>query len=465
MARKIEFDRGSFRDPEARIFVHEGGIYRALSSASLKDWRALKETRFYQRLTEQGSLVGTEEVTGGSIPAPPGEWVAVLRHNTLPFVSYPYEWSFGMLRDAAIQQLSLLLAALAEGMTLKDATPYNSQWQGVSPVFIDIASFRQSELGEPWAGYRQFCQLFLYPLLLQAYKDLDFQPFLRGSLEGVTPVDFMKIMSGRDRFRRGVFGHGYLHAKLQTRFDSSDTQVRGNLKQAGFSDELVKHNVGRLRKLITGLNWKRSDSEWAGYAQHNTYDDQARGRKRDFVSRATLAAQPALVWDLGANTGEYSAVAAEHAEYVVAMDIDHLAVEHHYQRLKGDGSNNILPMVMDLADASPGLGWDGAERQTLSQRGQPDLILALALIHHLVIGRNIPLRQFITWLANNGRHLVIEFVGKNDPMVKRLLRNREDVFADYEQARFEDYLEERFDIKERAGSDTGDRTLYSCVRR
>jgi hypothetical protein len=427
------------------------------------EWEALASKPFFLRAVSAGKIVGTERLPPGELPAGLAAegWSAVLRHETIPYVSYPYEWSFGMLRDAALCYLDLLAAALDEEMLLKDGTAYNLQWIGARPVFIDIPSFRRLQPGEPWPGYRQFCQTFLYPLFLQAYKNVPFQPWLRGSLDGIEASECNRLMSFWDLLRRpGVLTHVSLHAQMQTRFSQSERSPLTDLPEAGFNKGLIQANVRRLTQLIRQLRWRARDSTWSNYALQNSYSEADRERKESFV-RTAVAQQPRrLVWDLGANTGTYSRIAAEHAEYVVALDRDPLAVERFYQSLQAEGNRKILPLYNNLADPSPNLGWRGLERKGLAERGRPDLTLCLALVHHLVLGANLPMAEFIGWLENLRTSLVIEFVTKADPMVKALLRNRPDCDADYEPHVFEHVLENAFRVERREALQSGTRILY-----
>ena len=298
----------------------------------------------------------------------------VLRHARIPLVSYPYEWTFGMLRDAALLQLDLLARAIDAGLMLKDASPYNVQWQGAKPVFVDIGSFERLREGEPWAGYRQFCSLFLNPLLLQAYRGIDFQPWLRGSLEGISPSEADRLFSLRDHFRRGVFTNVHLHARLEAREAAkAGGETKQELKKANFKSELIAANVARLRKLVARLDWRLPESAWTGYRDENTYSDADDAAKRAFVEAAIAATSPGVVWDLGANDGAYSRLAAAAgARQVLALDSDHATVEALYRSLREEENTTILPLVADLANPSPGLGWRGLERRPLVERGAPD---------------------------------------------------------------------------------------------
>jgi len=458
-------DPGSFRDPDSRVLVAGDAIYRALGPGGLEDWRALAPSRLLAREMEAGRIVATEEM-----PAPPPgvatalgtEPAAVLRHDRVPFVSYPYEWPFGMLRDAALLQLDLLLGALAEDLILKDSSPYNVQWRGALPVFVDVGSFERLRPGEPWVGYRQFCMLYLYPLLLQAYKGVAFHPWLRGSIEGIAPQDMARLVSLRDRLRRGVFAHVSLHARLERRYAARAGEVKREMRRAGFRKELIEANVRKLRKTVAGLRWEPRSTVWTEYGVGgHSYSEGDLDRKTAFVRQAVATRRWGLAWDLGCNDARFSRIAAEGADAVVAIDSDHETVEHVYRLLRDEGEQRILPLVGNLGDPSPGLGWRGSERRPLADRGRPDLVLALALIHHVTIAGNVPVREFVDWLRELGAALVIEFVRREDPMVQRLLAGKEeDANPDYDQRHFERCLEDGFEVERREELASGTRSLY-----
>jgi SAM-dependent methyltransferase len=456
---------GSFRDPESRVFYARDEVYRALSREGLDDFRALADTGLFERFSADGRLVGTEllEQTAGA-PLPgllTKDTAAVLRHELIPFVSYPYEWTFSMLKDAALLQLELLLAALDEELVLKDSSPYNVQWRGAVPVFVDIGSFERLRQGEPWVGYRQFCMLYLYPLLLQATRDVPFHPWLRGSIDGITPAQMRGLMSFRDRFRRGLFTNVFLHARLEQRYGDRARQVKQEVQRAGFKKELIVANVRRMQKLVRRLDWSPPQGVWVAYGERNSYTDEDAARKDEFVREVATSKQWKLVWDIGCNNGRYSRIAAEGARYVVAVDADQGPVELLYRTLRDEGEERILPLTMNLADPSPGLGWRGLERRPLGGRGQPDLVLALALIHHVAISANVPVKEFVDWLAGLGCSLVIEFPTREDPMVQKLLApKREGLHPDYERGFFERCLAEAFEIERSEQLRSGTRVLY-----
>jgi SAM-dependent methyltransferase len=462
-----QFEPGSFRDRDSRVFYGDNAVFRGLTDRALDEWETLSSTTFFPRIMAEGKLVHSERIdpTGELSSALVGEWAAVLNHQIIPFISYPYEWSFGMLKDAALLLLELLLVALDEDMILKDSSPFNIQWTGAKPIFIDVPSFEKLTPGDPWVGYRQFCQMFLYPLFLLAYKNVSFQPWLRGSIDGIEPEDCNNLMSVRDLLRPGVFMHVYLQTRMQAKYAQTRNDIKGDLHAAGFNKGLIKLNVSRLAKIIRGLTWKCATSQWSDYASDNSYTGTDREIKMSFVRNVVLSRRWNLVWDLGCNSGTFSRIAAENARYVVAMDADQLSIERFYQALKTEGNTSILPLVSNLADASPNLGWRGLERKALTERGKPDLTLCLALIHHIVISANIPLSEFVDWLVSLGASLVIEFVTKDDPMVKTLLRNKQDNYADYEITYFEECLGRAFDVVQRKMLTCGTRLLYFAQAR
>ena len=455
-------DSGSFRDPNGRVYVYEGNVYRGLSPSALENFQALQHTLFYQKFTQTGELIRSEEIPAPDWAAGQTEWTGWLQHEAVPFISYPYEWTFSMLRDAAQLQLRLLEAALQEGWSSKDATPYNVQFIAGKPVFIDIPSFEPLPPGSAWQGYRQFCEMNLFPLLLQAYKNVDFQPFLRAGIDGVGVQKAAGLFSLRDRLRKGVATHVWLQALLDRKYGNSQRNLRSELKSAGLNRELLLTNVRKLQNLLAGLEWRSGGSQWADYAQFHNYSDEDHAAKMAFVDQAAADCKPRLSWDLGCNTGQFSQIAAQHGELVIAMDADHLAVEQLYRNQDIMASKRILPLVQNLADPSPAWGWNQAERKTILQRGQPQLVLALALIHHLVIGANIPLNAFIDWLGSLGSALVIEFVSREDDKVVQLLRNRTEQFPGYNQRSFEQALSQHFTTVRRQDLRDGLRTIYFC---
>ncbi|MDH3787520.1 MAG: class I SAM-dependent methyltransferase [Xanthomonadales bacterium] len=455
---------GSFRDRDGRVYREQNRIFRGLSSTALENYKKLAETEFYQALLKSGKIIGTRLLPDQENPLPAvikSQWAGFLEHETIPVVSYPYEWSFGMLRSAALLQLNLVGQAISNGFTLKDATPYNIQFVDRKPVFIDIPSFEPLQEGEPWTGYRQFCEMFLFPLLVQSYKNCNFQPFMRGSIDGIGVQTAPALFGFRDRFRKGVLSHVWLQAKLDRRYGGSSDNVRSHLKSAGFNRELILVNVRKMKKLVQRLAWEGAGSEWGDYAEFHNYSEHDHRLKEDFVREAISESRPGTVWDIGCNTGQFSKVAAPLCRQVVAMDIDHLAVERLFQN--PDIPSNVLPLLQNVSDPSPNWGWKNSERSDLQSRSKPDLVLCLALIHHVVITANIPLAEFIEWLAQLTDRLVIEYVSRKDDKVQILLRNKDDKYTDYSKESLLASLEKFYTIEQQLDVNNGERTLFYCV--
>jgi hypothetical protein len=429
-------DAGSFRDPDSRVLIEDGRILRELSERGRADYEAFAAS----------TLAGDERIVKTWRTDRP----EVLEHERIPFVTYPYEWCFGMLREAALLQLDLLDRALTEGLSLKDATPYNVQFSGPRPVFIDVGSFERLRGDEPWIGYRQFCTLYLYPLMLTAYRGVGFQPWLKGSLEGIEPADAAALLPRR----KGVTINARLLARLERKQgDTSARETTSRLAQAGFKPELIQAQVRRLRKLVAGLEWKLPTTAWTDYERDPAHLEA----KTAFVAEAAERVKPRLAWDLGTNDGTFARVVAPHAGTVIAMDFDHATVEQLHRGLE---TPNVTPLVVDLTDPSPARGWALGERAALPDRGRPDLTLSLALVHHLAITRTIPIPAVLEWLKSLGGTHVIEFPHRDDPMVQRLLAAKRDDWP-YDRDAFESSLTQRFAVRRRHELDT--RTLYEVA--
>jgi SAM-dependent methyltransferase len=462
MTAVLRPEPASFRDPSNRVFYAGGEVRRGLRGSAVDDWRALAATGFFPRLVAEGKICPTEEVETAE------GFDLTLRHERIGFVSHPYEWTFGMLKDAALLHLEVLEAALAERITTKDGSAYNLQWRGSRPTFIDIGSFERLREGEPWAGYRQFCQTLLYPLMLTAHLGVDFQPWLRARIDGIEPGEMRRLLRGRHAWKAGVVKHVRLHHLVQSRTAGrSSREVRDEMRAAGFSTELVRAVVRQLRRLVGRLEWRPESSHWQEYRDTCSYSADDQTAKQAFVEAALSGSdRPELVLDLGANDGAYSLLAARHAALVVAVEGDHAVTDDLYRRLREQRQHRVLPLVMDLADPSPGGGWRSAERASFADRAYADAVLALALVHHLAIGRNVPLPEVVDLLASLGRSLVVEFVEPADPMAQRLLANKPaDLFPDYRRDHFEQLLKERFTVARTEQLPSGTRTLYFGVPR
>lgn len=429
-------------------------ILRGLSHRAAVTLERLLAEPFFRELVARGQVVNTVLLSSDD-PAAASVitrgWHAVAEHTPVECVTFPYEWPFSMLRDAALLQLHLLTTGAGNGWLLKDATPFNVQWAGTRPVFIDVPSFEPWEDGEYWRGYRQFCATFLTPLLLTAHLGIPFQPLLRSRLDGIPPDEAARYFYGLRRFKRGVLSHIWFPDKAERRVRRREAACRPVRAQPRRQQPktLLLALLDSLGRLIRSLSCGAARSDWSGYAETHSYDSVDFALKRDFVRRHLAAHRPALTWDLGANTGAFSCIAAEYSRTVIAVDADHDSIERLYRELQSDGPDNIVALVMDLANLSTGQGWAGHERPAFDQRSRPDLVLCLALVHHLRIAANIPLPLFIDWLRSLGAAVIVEWVGREDAMLRRLLENKREDYADYTAEQFEAEVHKHFRIRDR----------------
>lgn len=451
----LSADPGSFRDPASRIVYDGDRVLRLLDPRGAEAWQRLSTTSFFSRAVADGRLIATKEVD-----PPPGA-VAALEHPRIPLITYPYEWTFSMLRDAALVHLDLLAEALDEDITIKDATPFNIQFVGGRPVFIDVGSFEPYRSGEPWLGYRQFTRQFLFPLMLRSWVGVPFQPWLRGDPEGPTAADMQRLLPVTKRLAISGLTHVVLQARMEKRL--SGEAVRENLRRAGFSKELILTNVRRLRKLVAGLEWRPESEVWTGY-RDCSHVGQDRDVKSAFLSEALKRLRPRTVIDLGANDGHFSLLAAGEGAHAVAVDADEAVLDAFYRSLDGE---HVSPVLTDLTNPSPSQGWAGRERPALFERTRPDLVVAYGLIHHLIYTASVPPSEVVDWLASFGSPVMLEFVAPEDPMIARLVANKEDheLHPGRTEAELRRALEERFSIDSETGLPSGHRRLYLLTPR
>jgi hypothetical protein len=383
----------------------------------------------------------------------------------VPFVSYPYEWCFGELKDAALATLEIQQIALDFGMTLKDASAYNIQIDQGRPVFIDTLSFEAYREGEPWVAYRQFCQHFLAPLALIHYRDIKLGQLSRIYIDGIPLSLARSLLPARAWLRVQLFLHIRLHASYQQRFEGAASEDATALKARALSRKNFDNLIAGLRSACSSLDWRPEGTEWADYYEGDSYTDEGEEDKVGVVARHLERVQPTEVWDLGANTGRFSRIAADRGIYTVSFDVDPACVERNYRQSTRSKEAHLLPLVLDLVNPSPALGWAHEERSSLAERSSADLVMALALIHHIAISNNVPLTRIASYFARLAEHLIIEFVPKSDPKVKVLLATREDVFPTYTQQGFVEAFSNAFEILDVHPVKASERTIYLMRRR
>jgi hypothetical protein len=447
---------GSFRDPAGFVFEREGVLYRQVDASFADRFDRFRSSGLEAALVEEGLLVPHHDADL-TLAASPGAH-AVLRPERVPFVSYPYEWCFGQLRDAALVTLAAQRLAMSRGFNLRDASAYNVQFLRGRPMLIDTLSFEPIHEGEPWVAYGQFCRHFLAPLALMATRDPRLGMLLRSHLDGI-PLDLAAaLLPRRARLRPGLMLHLSAHSRSGRKAAGRPARGRGG---RGFSERAFLGLVDSLESTVRGLEWEPSDSEWSGYyGDCRTYSADSLRRKEGLVRELLAEARPSTVWDLGANTGRFSRIAAEGGAFTVSLDSEPGLVEASYRVLRRERESEVLPLVMDLADPSPRLGWAHRERMSLADRGPADLVMALALVHHLAIGNNVPLPALGRWLGELGRWALVEFVPKSDPQMQEMLALREDVFGGYTEEGFRSAVESSFGIVRREPIEGSERSLY-----
>lgn len=446
---------GSFRDPSGHVYESDGRIYRSVMPVAAAEYEAVRDQGLFTELVASGRLVGLEErgaAEGGAY---------LLEHPKLAFISFPYEWSFSLLREAALFHIGLHLDLLAKGFTLSDSSAYNVQFEGPKPIFIDHLSIRRYREGEFWTGHRQFCEQFLTPLLLRAFFDVPHNSWYRGNLEGISVTDFARLLPFSRKLSWNVFTQIVLQSRFQ-RGKTSDAEVLIDFSARKLPLSGFRAMLTQLRNWIAKLKPRHaSATTWASYASTNTYSDVEAGQKMQFIADVIRGSGARSVVDLGCNTGDYTKIAlANGAACGLGFDFDQQALDTAHQRAKAE-SLNFLPLFLDAKNPSPDQGWRQDERAGFHVRTKSDVVLALAFEHHLAIAHNVPLDQVIDWIIGIAPNGVIEFVPKSDPTIRKMLALREDIFPYYTEENFSAILKSRRRVDREEKVSASGRTLYA----
>ena len=449
----------SFKDPAGKIFMFQNEVYRTVSNSYKDNYNFFIDSGLFKKLCQLNFLV--EHIEVNSMEGVEANY-KILKPNKIKFISYPYEWTFEQLRDAALLVLKIQKIALECAMTLKDSTAFNVQFTGCKPIWIDTLSFVKLEKDNPWTGYKQFCEHFLAPLALMSYKDLRLKELFKTYLDGI-PLDLAsKLLPVKSRFNPGILMHIHLHAKSQKQF--AEKKVKNNSVKGKFSLAAFNGLIENLKSTVLNLNPPKDTGTWHKYYEGDKLAPGYLVAKLNFLEQCCDEIKPGFVWDLGANAGLMSRINSLKNSFIVALDSSHNSIEKIYKDCKTNNIQNILPLTTDLVNPSPALGWENKERIDIFSRANADLVLALALIHHLVLTNNIPLNKIASWLSELAKSLIIEFVPKSDPNALKLLRSREDIFVDYNMGYFETVFSEQFEIKDKAIIEGTDRVIYFMQR-
>lgn len=453
---KINAMPSSFKDPSGFVFSLDGEVYRQVNKSYKENYELLIKSGLCNKLTSLGYLIIHQEVT---LSRASTEAYKTIKPQKIPFISYPYEWCFSMLKAAALLTLTIQKIALEYSMSLKDASAFNVQFLEGKPILIDTLSFEKYEEGKPWIAYKQFVEHFLTPLALMSLTDIRLNRLSALFLDGI-PVDLAShLLPFRSRFKPSLLLHIYAHSSSQKRF--SQKKLTDTQKKHSFSYQALRGLLDSLEGAIKGLKWSPTGTQWLDYyEENNNYNDVSLKQKAELTRGFLESIRPKTVWDMGANTGFFSRIATRNGALVISFDNDYGALENNYMEMVENQEKNILPLFCDLTSPSPALGWANQERPSLFQRGTTDVTLALALIHHLAIAQNIPLGYIASLFSQFSNYLIIEFVPKEDSQVKKLLMNREDIFSGYTQEGFEKAFKEFFKIKGVRPINDSKRILY-----
>ncbi|MDO5580604.1 MAG: SAM-dependent methyltransferase [Planctomycetia bacterium] len=432
---------GSFRDPAGFVFEQNGKYFRLLTGKGIDQCDRLVQSGLYADLLEKNQILPFREeeinsemekilsLANGSFDP---QSVRILELEKLDFVSYPCEWPFSLLKDAALLTLKIQKRALKYKMTLKDAVGYNIQFHRGTPVFIDHPSLEEYQEGEPWKPYRQFISHFLGPLLLMSRRDLRFRLDLQNHIEGL-PLDYIsKNLPISSWFSPSCLLHIHGHAKMVARYADRPMKNEPDYRKGSFSRRNLENLIDSLLNYVESIRPPKIKTEWADYYSNTNYTEGSFREKKRIVSEISARLHPDTTIDLGANRGEFSRAAMNDSRIVLSPDIDPNAAEENYRAVRKNGEKNIYPFLLDLCNPTPGFGWANEERTGILDRLHGDLVLALALIHHLCIGNNVPLVSVAKLFRKMAPALLLEFVPKTDSQTKKLLRAREDIFPDYQ---------------------------------
>ena len=451
-------NQGSFRDPAGYVAHYDGRIFRILHEHAFRSFERLKSSGLLAELVARRWLVPTD---ASAEPALRAVSPHVLEHEPVSFISYPYEWPFELLKRAALFHIDLHLLALQYGFTLADATAYNVQFLGSRPIFIDPLSLVPYSEGDLWFGQRQFAEQFLNPLLLTSLLEIPFNAWYRGTIEGISSEDLVRVLRPRHKLSWRIWFEFLAPVRLHRSAQANPAKV-ATAANRKLPLRALQFMLRNLRTWIAGMRDPSAGrpTTWSSYEVENSYLPEEERHKQAFVSDFITRLRPQAVWDIGCNTGFYSETALRAgAQYVVGFDSDHGALNLAVQR-SARGDLKFLPLQMDACNPSPSQGWHQRERAGLSSRSKPNAILALAIEHHIAIGRNVPLPMFLDWITELADCGVVEFVPKSDPALQRMLGVRKDVFDQYSQAEFESALTQRATIEKTEVVSASGRTLY-----
>ena len=448
----IRLDGGSFRDPAGYVFFFDGHTYRALDASSFSLVNELASEGVLNELSSRGYLIKTRVIASTeplfiTLQAQLPREQHFLHHETVPLISYPYEWSFSMLADAAQLQLELQLQLLERGYSLKDASAFNVQFHGCRPVFIDVLSIEKPRRKDVWIGYGQFCQMHLFPLLLKRYLNLSTRGYFLDNINGLPVEDVYRLFGGWRALKPALFMDVFLQYCFQKFSAGKIDPLKQKLAQGESSADAQIINLERLARKIGKLAGAcKTTSRWSDYINTHTYSPEAEGVKIRYVKEFLSRYSPRTVLDMGCNIGRYSLLASQSGATVIAIDSDHDSVDLLYQHARQEQAD-VLPLWVDIANPTPAVGFRNRERKCFMERVNGEAVFALALIHHLLVTSRIPLEAICKLFHDlTTRYAVVEFIEREDEMFQSLLALREDIYGKITRDFFLSIFTEKFDL-------------------
>jgi SAM-dependent methyltransferase len=472
----------SFRDPSGRLVLLDGRAIRFVNTEGRETFQAAWESPSVREFMERGRIVASRVVESDeaeqlrALAAKRGLDLAhdvevVLEHEHLVLPTYPYEWSPQMLYEAGILTLDLSEALLAEGLGLKDATPYNVLYRGHSPVFIDFLSIeRRNPHDATWLPYAQFVRTFILPLIASREFGISLNQIFSVHRDGLEPDQLYKLCGPVQRFWRP-----YLTLVTIPHWLSGSDGAGGkhSSKTKETKDpERARYVLGRLfrhlrKQLARAAPTGGAPSAWSEYTSSGVHTEEYVKQKLETIENVLAKLQPDSVLDVGCNTGDFSVVAARHGARVVAIDADPAVVGRVWTRAREEGLD-VQPLVADMSRPSPWHGWRNSECVSLLDRlsGSVELVLMLAVIHHLLVSERIPLDEILELAADlTTRWAIVEYVSPEDPMFRHLARGRDALHANLDQALFEEVCQRHFTILESHLQPGGHRRVYVLEKR
>jgi len=450
----------SFRDPSGNILVKDNNIYRVIYPIYFSQYKALTGDGFYQKLIDAKLLIPHEQVSAG-------EDNIIIKPEHIPFFSYPYEWSFSQYKHAALHTLKLQRYCLQHGYTLKDATAFNVTYHKGAPIFVDTLSFDVYEDGQPWRAYKQFIMHFLGPLVLAKYHGTDMLKTLLQYIDGMPMQKMAKMLPFSTKFNPILYTNIHLAAKYDAKYSSNEGETE---KKVSISKSAQLKIIDSLYNYIKDLQLNEK-TQWKEYYTFTNYDADSFEYKKDLVRTWCQKINAGKVLDIGGNDGTFSRVLKDIAYDILVTDIDANAVDHNYTQVLKNRENNILPLVSDLLNPSPGIGLNNKERSPLLERiinSRYDVSMALALIHHISLTGNVPFDMSAKLFASLTPFLIIEFPDRGDSWVDFLLKSKREFaghFDGYNLKNFETVYAQYFDVVEKQAIANTQRTMYLLKRK